>query len=545
MSRKKIWIPILIVFILGLSAMFVLWLLPKVKQLGPERMLKRELAELLHESVHFDFESLDLSALENGVASLRGVELSKKGEEGIEWSVYVGNLQLKGFDLGMDGGISLSVEEILLDEVAIEIKRSQASFEIFKEDLQGEGSERNSELLKRLKIDSVKCRSGSLFYVANGWEANTEWSADFGEILYDSEDTFQEPESVLLQFAHSTAAREENVYGLSSEAISWTYPADILKIAGLSLQSKLSKNEFLEKQEFRKSHLRLKVPFVAIDQMDTRKLFEKKFFTARKIDIQSPELDIARDNRKELPDRVTQMPQQALRNLGIEMAIDEIAVENFELDIALRGKYGDAYESLFFSDSKVKIHQLQNVNMNAAAFRFEAQTAFLKECPLKLQGSYYYEVDDQWELQADAEGLSLSLLNPVIGGLTSLQFGSGFLEEMQMSVEGDRDISRNRVRLKYRGLKLESNKVDEGVLGGLLGTVAEELGGVLYDKEKNEKDFQKARQFELYRDKRKDFTGKWIDVLLEGALIEMSHIQPKILEALQDDIRIRRIRDDE
>jgi hypothetical protein len=512
--KKFVVILSLILLLLG-AGFFGLWYYAHEKA---EDWVRDALNHRLLPEVEVSFGQLKFDLLKRNL-ELYHLQVHRTQGDSLEWSAFVQRIRLQGFNLEfLWKDVAVALEEIDIDSAKLVLHSARPNFRLFTSDTLAESPDTQR---RSLSIGRVYMLGGQLDFDPPGPE-RLQCNFEAGLLNFIHNPALGKPnwDSSALHFWDVLYQPADSVYRLqlADLRVEKAEPAVVLR--HLEWLPNLGEKAFARRFPHRKTrmHLRLdSASFQGIDimQMDTLRL--------KRLDAYGLWVALWRDNRLPKPSKPKPMPQEMLTALKLPLHIEAISLRTGRMDFSLKSRDEADAGKLFFTALRADILGLQNIDKQLPAFRLMAQGRLQGQSALQLNARYSYGPKHPWKIAASVGSFELAQLNPIMSSAVGMKISQGQMQELKYEMRGDAQGGRGFVDFYYHNLHLEMlqrNTRRERWIGRL----ADQFGGWVYRRHNPERTVYKRGEFAIERDVFKDFTGLWIDGLLEGMLETLSKI---------------------
>lgn len=494
-------------------------------------IIEKVLQGQLKEGVVWSVDEADLSFFEG--LTLYGVQMSHKEGDSLRWHLDVATLDVASLKYSRSKTErEIASGSISVDRPVISVYHERPNFQIFDRD----DTKKKSNVPLSATLAALEVSDGYFHYTnQKGNALKTKFAVAAtritmgtgGQLKYDKMDA---------SLTDAQYTFDDSLYKLSIDTTTIQGKEKMLKCSGIHYNSLLSKSEFLAHYGERKSRPDITIKALVV-QLTEGNLTDS--LRIHRIDMNSPQVLLSRDNRLPLPDRITSLPQDWLQQASIPIQIDTMAIINGSLDIELTGRKKGTTSTLPFKHVHGAVFGIQNIKESAPAFTGRLQAIVLGETEVRLAVRYDYGPKNPWNLVASVGNLDLTRLSPILTNEVGIEMGTGEMTGLDFEMEGNEDEGAGEVDFRYRNLRLEYPESMQEEKSKFKQFLVEATATLFYRKQNPDKQESVLGTFYVERDPQKDFTGQWLDGLTEGMLQTVSKIDPKKARARRDQFKER------
>ena len=233
-----------------------------------------------------------------------------------------------------------------------------------------------------------------------------------------------------------------------------------LVIHSLSIKPRYDRKTFSENISSQKDMLDFDFPSLIIDKIDFRDIIFRKRFTAQKLIISEPQLNIYKDKTIAFDTNVYKaMPAKMLKDLPFYLRLDTVEVINANLQYEELSKNMPTPGLISFDKMNVFITGISNdadFREFGGALKIKAHARIMNQSLVNLSLMFPLKSEEQeFVMIASLNSLPIKELNPIMRPLALVSAKEGDIIHMQMNARGNNDRGYGDMILKYKNLKIE------------------------------------------------------------------------------------------
>ena len=517
--RNKKWIIIIISILLFLG--FTLGGAQYAINNKLNDLLQHKLPEQLGNGYRIDYKNCHFSILNNKL-SLNDLRFTKAGRKKYEWTFTASDVDFKGFRaVSFLLGKGFGLDKLVIEKPALNLMHVQ------KSDSTHTNSTKSSQKIPDVKISigAIISKNGTFNFDPDGPEefsclfTFTLNEIDFKGKLKNIEKLWDNSE-VNLQKCHYQFS--DSTYFVNVDEVDLPKAGSEISIDNLRFQSNLSKQAFPKKFGWRKSRFDISTPHI---QIARPKNFDDSLLVISKIKVDSLNFELHKDSRYPWPDRVTELPQEGIKNISMAIDVDSVLCSNSHFTFISVFEDG-APSRLDFSDITASLSGFQNIDTTKAAFTFNTNASFMKTTNVETEIKYMYGKNDPFECSAIMGKTKLGFMSNFLQSAAGIRIEDGSVEKLELHMNGNKYGEQGYVDFYYNDLDIKAVNKETGEKKWLLNVAADLASGVLFwKKNPDNKNFRRG-EFQKSRTVYKGFPSQWIEGLFAGILDSVSKIDP-------------------
>ena len=251
---------------------------------------------------------------------------------------------------------------------------------------------------------------------------------------------------------------------------------------------------------------------------------------ATHLTLRDPLIKIMKDLRFPLPDRRTELPQEQLLALGLNIWIDSISLENADVELLNRVS-GASTSELVIGKINGYILNLQNFDINQPAYTLVADGKLMHKADVHTKVTYIYGDLNPFELSGRVNDVNLETLDLFLRRQLGVSIASGTLDGIVYDMKGNHNGIRGEVEFRYHDLKVHLVDKDTDKDKVILNILSDSAGNLVFYRNNPQKDQLRIGKFYVERDVRKGFISQWVDGMLQGVANSITKREVNIQEA--------------
>lgn len=466
----------------------------------------------LKDGARFDCAEIDVNVF-TGKVRITSPLLAYDDSAGAQWSFSADAISVDA-DLFrfVKGNSRASFSSVEIDIPRGRIERERPDFNVFRKT----GGAGEAGLFRYFETESFSVSAGYLDYFSDKpGGADMRFSAQGKGLLYDIKTGTFKREKYALRCTDLSYLTADSTYRLSAVSAILRSEAPEAELLNLRMTSVYDKEEFHARQSTRKSRHEISVQRISIFNP---KADDEGRVTLHRVHLDRPAFEISRDNQLPLEDRTTLLPQEMLAQIDTRFHLDSLTLLKGSLSVEIYNKYFDEPAILNFAQINAEITDVQNDNLNAPAFTARAFGIFENETETSLYTRYDYGPNSPWELKLSGSTLDLENISPLLKGASRIEILSGKMTSLSVAMHGDKHRTEGDMDFRYRNLSVNLSEKEGRNPSKLRDFFTKKIGSLFYRDEITSEKGGEAITFEMERDVRKDFTGQWLDGILQGSL---------------------------
>jgi len=295
------------------------------------------------------------------------------------------------------------------------------------------------------------------------------------------------------KFAYNT---NDGLYSIQVKQLTASYSDSTLRLDSCELIPNYSKLKFAGKAGKQTDRMDISAESLTFSSMDVKLFFERNWFIAGSLNIDSLFISAYRDKNDHRIPVVSKSVQQLLKEIPFYTVIDSIKVNDSEIlyeEIAegasTSGKISfngvNATLTGFTSDS--------NLFSKYNALQLDATCRFMNKGKLRAHYSFPLNTDKTvFDCSGELADMPLQEINSILEPGENISIKDGFIESMKFSFHANEHASDGEMEMRYHHLKIELLNKKDGE-AGLVEDVLSFLANQFIIKEENPSPGQPVR----------------------------------------------------
>lgn len=283
------------------------------------------------------------------------------------------------------------------------------------------------------RVQGLNFRAGSLTY-------NTGSKSNVLKVIKDAE----------LEFSEGDFTFWDGRYHLRAEAFLLNEAESAVSLDRVTLSSPLNESDFFKSLEYRTELFLFELNSFRAEEIDFSELRDQTRFTAGSITLDSLDLHVTLDKAvEEKPDKgPVPMPLQALDNLPIAVALDEIVVRRADIRYSEYDEDGERPGTIYFGKTEAgfkNIHSGSSEPVEFSAWSYLEGTGELKtEITFLRNGGQTVT-----EVEGSLGSFDVKLLNNIFKDLEGIEINDGIVHNLDFSYRLNEEKSEGTITIHY------------------------------------------------------------------------------------------------
>ncbi len=442
---------------------------------------------------------------------------------------------------------SLSIEKIYTDiehYPELKNKNNKPAFDVNKLDLYKSISVKlNQFSLKNLAINSINYFSRNED-LTDSIEIN-DAKISVENILIDSLSKFSNKflynDNIKVHIPYFNYSMNR-FYKLKFDSICFSTKNKKASIRGFVIKPRLSRQEFGEKNQFRKAVIDFACTQIDFNEFNFETLVTEKRFELEKLALGTSRLHIYKDMRIEADTSLRPpLPLSLLYNAKIPIKLDTLKINNLTLKYEERVKDSNQDSRIMIDNMNMQMTHL--TNYERALSNHDTSLLSLNG---KLMGTGYFNIDfifllnaykNQYSYKGYFKPFYLTQLNDYLMHSAFVKIQTGKLDRMKFNVIANDSFAYGRLHFNYHALKIDvlEKNVEEGKDNrrALLSLLA---NGLIHSSNPRfEGTPSRVGQIYYERNKEKQIFNYWVQTLLSGIKSTMGFGSKQANKILKDE----------
>lgn len=371
------------------------------------------------------------------------------------------------------------------------------------------------QLLKTIKLEKLSIDDGRFLMYKEGADSVQVMAPNINFSIYDLKtDSELIKEKIPLVYGNYTFNSSEIFVNLGPyeklDVNQFELTKENLKIEKLNLISKYDKSELSKVLKTERDHIDLKIPEVNIRAIDFGFKKERFFVAAEFGSIQGPQLNTFRD--KLVADNIEeqQLYGTLLRNLPIDIAIDEVEVVDGNIVYEELVKTGNDAGKISINSVNVLAKNISNTYGPGEKTLVEADAKLMNTSPLHLE--WGFDATDENDAMT-ASGSVLDFDSKKVNQFLEANLGvqaNGKIDALYFTINGNKLRASGDMKMNYRNFKFAILKRNRLGINKLLSAIGNLF---INDGSKTDTDGFRHGKISVERDPTKSFFNYlWINV---------------------------------
>lgn len=498
-----------------------------------DSFLKKEINAKLGETYTFDYQGSEWRVFDGSLA-VKDLLLKGNSTDSTSWKVEVDRAEMFGFNpWPFITEKVFRVDSVLIHSPSIKITNFNTEAE-----KDGKSNPKNSNPAQ-ISFGKISLSEGHLVYDPDGPEhletkfrfETTNFSIDKSRIgnVLTWENAKVELDDVFYQFGDSIYTAEIEQLNYGSQSGNFTF-------SNTRLSSRLNIAEFSREHGWRKGMFAAEIPKIVVSKPVN---FSDSIGFIPMVELFDPRVNLKKDLRFPLPDRITELPQTFLATSKLCFEVDTVRVNNGAFSVNINHDSNGESE-ITFEDVNANLSNFQNTKPSMPAYSFSAEALFMGEANLNMKTSYHYGNLNPFNIEGRLSSVSLSFMDEFLQRSAGVEITEGKLKSLEFKMNGNDYGVSGDVEMRYENLKLDVVDKETREKKKFLSKLADLLGGLVFWKENPDKSELRIGIIKLERDVRKGFAAQWVDGLLDGVISTILRIDPEKLERTKQKIQEKR-----
>lgn len=327
--------------------------------------------------------------------------------------------------------------------------------------------------------NSLKIINGSVSVILpNSYHKLNHLNSEFEDISI-SPSTLASPDRILcskqiqLKFQNYSYINEDKLQLLNFDSFEASSIDSLLKINNFTYSPTITETDFLDKIRHRKTFFSMTSKQIFSSSFNFYDLYNNHKILARKLVIESPDLMIAENLKKERrKNKIPDMPNNLIRELPFYLNINELEVHKANIIYNERAKKGSGTGTIYFTKTDALLENITNdpalmSHKHPAVIR--AHTQFMDQGSLSMIMTIpLLDKDFTCEYQGVLGSMDAEIINEMIIPNANLGLKKGEVRRISFNAKVQRGIAKGEMLAKYRSFKLEvysKNQKRKTILG--------------------------------------------------------------------------------
>lgn len=228
------------------------------------------------------------------------------------------------------------------------------------------------------------------------------------------------------------------------------------------------KYQFARKKGHQSDRFQLTIDNITSRAVDFNDLFKNQQFYCRLLTIKNPRLEVFRDkNIPKKPNRPPKkFPQQLLRELEFKVRIDHIRISNGFIDFIEHARGAKIAGKVFVNEIQANIENVTNypgLLEEKPSIGLTASAKIMGKGNLK--ASFTIPINDKkntFNFSGSLGMMDMRVFNSILVTNSQIRIRSGTIDRAEISARGDNRLTKGKMKLFYRNLKISLLKVKAG-----------------------------------------------------------------------------------
>ncbi|MBT0809745.1 DUF748 domain-containing protein [Litoribacter ruber] len=317
-----------------------------------------------------------------------------------------------------------------------------------------------------------------------------------------------------------------------------------LLIAGVELDNKLERYEYINQYEHETDWMELEQGEIDIQGMEFHEFFEKGIIHAETIKAKDLVISIFRDKRKpEDPTNRPEMVHDIIRDIPIPTFIHKLELENGEISYDERpDNQAPRAGSVFFKGVNATISNITNMDEMLAKnneMDLQAEGLLMGEGAIDLNVTFFLEDENgRFNMNGMIGQMPLPSINKMLGPGTRIAIDEGTLNSLQFNITANDYEGTGDVEMRYQNLKIKILDSDYEKNQNIFRRAGAFLANTFVVRNDNPDSGGTMVKGDVYtkRDQTKFIFNYWWELLLSGMMSTMSgETEAEMREAERED----------
>jgi hypothetical protein len=258
----------------------------------------------------------------------------------------------------------------------------------------------------------------------------------------------------------------DSLYAFEVDEVRSSLRDQSLIIDSLRLVPMFKVDDFVARLQYADDRFDIKIPHIIAQGINLRELFNNQAFIIGRALVESPVVEIYRDNRVEQdPDRRPVTLQNMLGTLDMYVQIDTIGLANGKLTYSEISPDGVEPGTLIMEDM---IFGLTNITNDTALIRqnniatLHGATRFMGESKLRVRMLLDLDhPEDRYSYSGILESMDFSAFNNLSENLGGVRFESGQINKVEFDVQATEHLAVGMMRFFYNDLEIQLVNTDD------------------------------------------------------------------------------------
>ena len=294
---------------------------------------------------------------------------------------------------------------------------------------------------------------------------------DKNRILYSKQ--------VQIRFDNYNYVNERKLKHIRFDSFEASSIDSLLEIKGFVYSPTLGEEEFLNNLRHRKTFFSMNSENISSTSFNFYELYNTQKLIARKLTIESPNLMIAENLKKERKEgKVPLMPNDIFRDLPFYMNIEQLEVHKANIIYNERAKKGRGTGRIYFTDTDALIENITNdtslMSVTTPAI-IRAHSQFMNQGSLSLIMTIPLLTENFYcEYQGTLGAMDAEIINEMIIPNANLGLKKGEVRRISFNAEIQDGLANGEMLAKYRSFKLQvysKNQKRKTILGTFISNL--------------------------------------------------------------------------
>ncbi|WP_423128185.1 hypothetical protein [Gaoshiqia sp. Z1-71] len=256
-------------------------------------------------------------------------------------------------------------------------------------------------------------------------------------------------------------------YDFVIDKISYSGTDNRMSFSGIEIKPRYSKDDYQRIIPFQADYYSGKIGHIDFSGIDIDRWFDKKEFTGRLVLINSAQVNIYRDKRKEFNEKQRPpMPQQLVREFELPFYFDTVKLLNSDISYAEQLENMPAPGLVKFGKLNGKIYPFTNLPYlinTRPEVRFDASAWLMNESELKVNMTFNMNSDrHRFHVSGRLSPFDMRMLNPITENNALILVRSGQVNRFDFEFNADEDKASGKLRFAYDDLKVSILEQKDG-----------------------------------------------------------------------------------
>ncbi|WP_229683518.1 hypothetical protein [Echinicola rosea] len=236
---------------------------------------------------------------------------------------------------------------------------------------------------------------------------------------------------------------------------------DQMTLKDVTLSPRYGKYEYVRKVGYQTDVVKAQFPEIRFDVIDLKKLIEQREIKAKKMLVQTPNIQVFRDKRVPFNDSIYRpMPQELMKRSGIKLELDTLDVANAVITYEEFPEKGMVPGSITFDSLYAKMYPFHLSKTTEDTFAIdssylEAAARINGAAAIHMSGEFAYDAPYPMEISVQTGRFDLRAVNSIMTRNAFLKIREGIAQPSTWKFTADNETAVGTMTFYYNSLKVQ------------------------------------------------------------------------------------------